>query len=149
MIINDGSVTDDLLLLIILAAANCLSSSFFIFSRTNKREVKVFLPRGIKPYEINHSLSSINKIYEIFTLVGSLKSGKSRRSTADKPSAIQTIVPTNKKHQEYFTINVEYLNKKKISNKKLSFIFTNPRMIFSIKISARIDSASSQLGLDI
>ncbi len=44
-----------------------------------------------------------------FTLVGSLKSGKSRRSTADKPSAIQITNPSSKKHHEYLTTSVEYL----------------------------------------
>jgi hypothetical protein len=48
------------------------------------------------------------KIY-FFTLVGSLKSGKSRKSTAVKPSAIQMTNPSNKKHHEYLTTNVEYL----------------------------------------
>jgi hypothetical protein len=45
----------------------------------------------------------------MLTLVGSLKSGKSRRSTADKPNAIQITKPSNKKHHEYLTTNVEYL----------------------------------------
>lgn len=48
--------------------------------------------------------------FDSVTLVGSLKSGKSRESTAPKPSAIQTTIPSNKKHQEYLTRNVEYLN---------------------------------------
>ncbi len=46
-------------------------------------------------------------------MVGSLKSGKSRRSTADIPRTIQITDPNNKKHHEYFTTNVEYLFKKK------------------------------------
>jgi hypothetical protein len=50
-----------------------------------------------------------NKIFFFFTFVGSLKSGKSRKSTAVKPSAIQITNPSNKKHHEYLTTNVEYL----------------------------------------
>jgi len=48
-------------------------------------------------------------------LVGSLKSGKSLESTADKPSAIQITNPSNKKHQEYLTTNVEYLENQSIN----------------------------------
>jgi hypothetical protein len=48
---DKGDFADNvnLLLFITFAAANCLSTSFLIFSRTNKREVKVCLPRGTKP----------------------------------------------------------------------------------------------------
>ena len=43
------------------------------------------------------------------TFVGSLKSGRSRNRTADKPRPIQITKPSNKKHHEYFTTKVEYL----------------------------------------
>ncbi len=60
-----------------------------------------------------------------FTFDGSLKSGNSRKSTADKPRLIQIIDPSNKKHHEYFTINVEYLENKFKFKSKLVF-YTNP-----------------------
>jgi hypothetical protein len=59
-------------------------------------------PKKVSFFKIIHQI-------KIFTLVGSLKSGRSRKSTADKPSAIQITNPSSKKHQEYFTRNVEYL----------------------------------------
>ena len=86
--------------------------------------------------------ASSHQSFDRFTFVGSLKSGKSRESTAPKPNAIQITNPSNRKTHEYLTTKVEYLQEEEKKSPNDSFdrkhfalrIFANDSHAFSTRI---------------
>ena len=70
-----------------------------------------------------------------FTLVGSLKFGRSRENTADKPNARLMTNPIKRNAHEYLTTNVEYLQRCNESfRRNYSFYISIESMVYQLYV---------------